>query len=104
MFGITHLSLHDFFGVSVLGKNTFTTSVTVFEVEQNRSGELTHPIRRTRSMHSKGSGSEGMGGTTQENVPIYLGLRWQQWKAFDISHLLTSTVPSFGVCLLCLLH
>ena len=64
MFGIACLLVRVFFGVSVLGKNTFRISITVSEVEQNRSGELNHPIRRTRSMHSKGYGSEGMGGTT----------------------------------------
>ena len=69
MFGIACLLVRVFFGVSVLGKNTFRISVTVSEVEQNRSGELTHPIRRTTSMHIKGSGSEGVGGTTYENVP-----------------------------------
>ena len=82
--------------MSVLGKDTFRISVTVSEVEQNRSRELTHPIRRTMSMHIKGSGSEGVGGTTYENVSTYLGLRWQRWKASDISHLLISTGPSFG--------
>ena len=38
----------------------FVTSVTVSDVVQKRSGELTHPIGKTKSTQSRGSGSEGI--------------------------------------------
>ena len=36
------------------------SSVTVSEVVQNRSGEFTHPMGRTKSIQRKGSGSDGI--------------------------------------------
>ena len=42
----------------------FATSVTVLDVAQKRSGEFTHPMGMTILMQRRGSGSEGIDGTT----------------------------------------
>ena len=42
----------------------FTRSATVSDVAQNRSGEFTHPMGRTRLIQRSGSLSDGIGGTT----------------------------------------
>ena len=44
------VSVYNFVRLSVLEKDVVTTSAIVSEVEQNRAGELTHPIGRTRYM------------------------------------------------------
>ena len=74
----------------------FARSATVSDVAQNRSGELTHPMGRTRSIQRSGSVSEGSGGMTYAKVPTSSGRIWHRWNASDISHLLRKTGPSFG--------
>ena len=46
------------------GKAALASSVTISDVAQNRSGELTHPMGRMRSIQKRGSGSKGIERTT----------------------------------------
>ena len=71
-------------------------SAVVSEVAQNRSGELTHPMGRTRSMHSRVEGSASTGGTTYAKAPTWLGRRGQRGNVSDTSHLERRTGPSSG--------
>ena len=50
-------------------KDELASSATVSDVTQNRSWELTQPMRRTRSMHRSWCGLDCSGGTTYINAP-----------------------------------
>ena len=68
-------------------------SVTVSDAAQNISGEFTHPIDRTKSMHRRVDVSVGWEGTMYVKGPMSDGRRRHRWKASEISHFKSHAGP-----------
>ena len=61
-------------------------SVTVSDAAQNISGDFTHLIDSTKSIHRRVAVSVGREGTMYVKAPMSAGRRRHRWKASGISH------------------